>query len=406
MDKFTSRLEKRTAAISSVCKTDPHVGYLLQRMCTGFAASVHLARSRGVLEAFQHIDAIVINAMDSYCPLGHDEAALARLPFRHGGLGLRATSDHAAAAFMAAAIETRPLLDAFKGSPAFTLPDDPLEAEMLAAVPAAAKLAVLAALKPRAPDDPDIPPVPANNGLSAPASAPPGTAASGSHNDEDSTSLPPLGISNTEVPAVAINAGQTSLSHPSTGRTKLQREFSRLIDDDAFRQLNLSENAKVRAKSCGSRGASLYLVGPVTYDSSLADFFMEPVVFTTAIRLRLGMVVREETKDRPLRCGLCHQHAVDPYGHSQLKCMKSFPRRAHGCARIGRRWWGGGALRGGEAAKVRGDRHQGGPLCPLRDGHLRRAQPDRSDDAQGHSTLCPASWHHQNGSGPHHPRAP
>ena len=69
----------------------------------------------------------------------------------------------------------RPLLDAFKGSPAFTLPDDPLEAEMLAAVPAAAKLAVLAALKPRAPDGPDIPPAPANNGLSALVSAPSGT---------------------------------------------------------------------------------------------------------------------------------------------------------------------------------------------------------------------------------------
>lgn len=61
---------------------------------------------------------------------------------------------------------------------------------------------------------------------------------------------------------------------------------------------------------------------------------MEPVVFTTAIRLRLGMVVREETKDRPLRCGLCHQHDVDPYGHSQLKCMKSGVRtRAHNLLR-------------------------------------------------------------------------
>ena len=81
--KFALRLEKRTAAISLVRKTDPYVVYLLQRMCAGFAASVHLARSRGVLEAFKHIGVIgVINAMDSYCPLGHDEAALARLPFR------------------------------------------------------------------------------------------------------------------------------------------------------------------------------------------------------------------------------------------------------------------------------------------------------------------------------------
>ena len=50
-------------------------------------------------------------------------------------------------------------------------------------------------------------------------------------------------------------------------------QFSRLIGDDAFRQLDLTENAKVRAKSCGSRGASLCLLGPATYDSSLADFF-------------------------------------------------------------------------------------------------------------------------------------
>ena len=35
-----------------------------------------------------------------------------------------------------------------------------------------------------------------------------------------------------------------------------------------------------------------------------------------------------------------------------------FPRRAHGGAR---RWWGGGALRGGEAARAHGDRHQGPP---------------------------------------------
>lgn len=51
-------------------------------------------------------------------------------------------------------------------------------------------------------------------------------------------------------------------------------------------------------------------------DVAMADFFMEPVVFTTAIRLRLGMVIREETKEWSLRCGLCQQHDVDPYGHS------------------------------------------------------------------------------------------
>ena len=41
------RAWKSAAAISSVRKTGPHVGYLLQRMCAGFAASVRLARSRG-----------------------------------------------------------------------------------------------------------------------------------------------------------------------------------------------------------------------------------------------------------------------------------------------------------------------------------------------------------------------
>lgn len=41
--RFLERIESRTAAINAVSKVDAHVGYLLLRMCTGFAACVHLA---------------------------------------------------------------------------------------------------------------------------------------------------------------------------------------------------------------------------------------------------------------------------------------------------------------------------------------------------------------------------
>ena len=47
MAKFASRLDSRTAAIVAVARKDPHVGFLLLLMCTGFAASVHLARAQG-----------------------------------------------------------------------------------------------------------------------------------------------------------------------------------------------------------------------------------------------------------------------------------------------------------------------------------------------------------------------
>ena len=45
--KFYARIKARTEAISKVSGTDAHVGYLLLRMCTGFAACVHLARAMG-----------------------------------------------------------------------------------------------------------------------------------------------------------------------------------------------------------------------------------------------------------------------------------------------------------------------------------------------------------------------
>lgn len=117
-----------------------------------------------------------------------------------------------------------------------------------------------------------------------------------------------------------------SLINPRNSK-KLQREFSRLIDDAKQASLDLSLEDRARAKSCGSKGASLYLVGPLTYDTALPDFFLPTALFNTAIRLRLGLRVRDETVTP---CRLCGKHPVDAYGHKAIACMLSGMRsRVH-----------------------------------------------------------------------------
>lgn len=99
-----------------------------------------------------------------------------------------------------------------------------------------------------------------------------------------------------------------------------------LLQKNKLTSLGLEQEDAIRSKSCGARGASLYLVGPLTHDDRLPDFFMAPEVFATAIRLRLGLAVR------PLHdtCAGCAKHMADTKGHASLKCMKCGHRtRAH-----------------------------------------------------------------------------
>ena len=55
----------------------------------------------------------------------------------------------------------------------------------------------------------------------------------------------------------------------------MQREYSKVIDDAKLDFLNLDQDATIRTTSCGTRGASLHLVG-VTHVDHLPDFFMAP----------------------------------------------------------------------------------------------------------------------------------
>lgn len=265
---FSKRVESRTLAIRDVARKDPHVGFLLLRMCTGFAASVHLARARGYLPAFEVVDTLTAEAMNMIVPLGPKEGEIARLPFRLGGLGLRSIALHAPSAFLAAGAETRALMPLFQRSTTKLLPDDPLVAPNLARVPDYA--------------------------------------------------LP------TVEQQISFENNTTS---PSPQPKQLQREFSKIIDDGRQQRLKLTEDDWIRAKSCGSRGASLYLVGPVSYDDRLGELFMDPSVFCSAIRLRLGLTVRPNVS----RCEGCHHdHSTDEEGHASLKCMRCGHRtRAH-----------------------------------------------------------------------------
>ena len=94
---------------------------------------------------------------------------------------------------------------------------------------------------------------------------------------------------------------------------------------------DFTQDHEIRVQSCGSRGASLYLTGPVSYDDQLSSYFMEPPTFSTAIRLRLGLEVRP----LPSRCEGCSgSHATDTEGHASLKCMRCGHRtKAHNALR-------------------------------------------------------------------------
>eukprot|EP00742_Colponemidia_sp_Colp-10_P014328 GILJ01016264.1.p1 GENE.GILJ01016264.1~~GILJ01016264.1.p1 ORF type:complete len:664 (-),score=53.02 GILJ01016264.1:80-2071(-) len=261
VDRFVSRLSARTKAIRSVAESDPHVGFLMLRMCTGFSASVHLARAMGPLPEFVAIDNNIIEAMDAIVPLNSRERRFAELPFRHGGLGLRATSDHAAAAFVAQSIETRHLMKLFS---TIALPHDPRRVIVDFRVPECVK-SLVTEQEPRQKPDP-----------------------------------------------------------------KLQRLFSAAIDDHKKVTMCLSDDETIRTNSCGSRGASMYLVGPLTYDDKLHEMFMEPTVFVSAIKLRLGQSVQPSDGI----CALCNMHDTDEKGHSALKCMKCGARtHAHNALR-------------------------------------------------------------------------
>ena len=266
---FLTRVQSRTAAIEAVSRKDAHVGFLLLRMCTGFAAATHLARAQGFLDVFTDIDTMIIQGMDPIVPLGPHQASLARLPFRLGGLGLRSVALHAPTAFLAAHAETRELMELFQRSTTSLLPSDPLVDVNTPLVPECVKDAV----------------------------------ARWSHPDPAS---------------------------PSPRPHKLQREFSVAIDDDALAKLGLDIGDSIRSTSCGSRGASLYLVGPVSYDDRLSEYFLDSAIFCTAIRLRLGLDVRVA----PDLCAGCLQHVGDEQGHATLKCMKcGYRTRAHNALR-------------------------------------------------------------------------
>ena len=128
-----------------------------------------------------------------------------------------------------------------------------------------------------------------------------------------------------------VNKNTFPISASSPPRlNKLQREYSKVIDDAKLDSLNLDQDATIRTTSCGARGASLHLVGPVTHDDHLPDFFMVPEVFATAIRLRLGLEVRTIADV----CAGCGKHDADTLGHASLKCMKCGHRtRAHNALR-------------------------------------------------------------------------
>lgn len=259
--KYVTRLQSRTRAIAKVAEKDPHVGFLLLRMCAGFAASVHLARAMGPIDAFKTVDAGTIEAMNAIAPLGERDAQFARLPFRLGGLGLRSIFDHSATAFAAATIETAPIMRLFSPVP---LPEDPLLNHVLPLVPACAILAV---------------------------------------------------------------QDQAALSSPDP---KLQRSFLKLIDDHAAAVMKYTDDERIRTNSTGSRGASLYLVGPLTYDDQVHNMFLEPTQFVAAVKLRLG----QEVIPQAGTCTLCFNHEVDTTGHAAQKCMRcGFRTRAHNALR-------------------------------------------------------------------------
>lgn len=138
--------------------------------------------------------------------------------------------------------------------------------------------------------------------------------------------------------SVAVLVANKSKENPASSspqQFKLQRMFSQAIDDARLEALKsepeFTQDHVIRSKSCGHRGASLYLVGPVSYDDQLSSYFMDAPVFSAAVRLRLGLEVRP-LADACEGCG--EGHATDTLGHASLKCMHCGKRtKAHNALR-------------------------------------------------------------------------
>lgn len=250
-------------------------------------------------------------ALGHIIPLGERQMQIARLPFRLGGLGLRSISAHAPTAFMAASIETHALMELFRGSQQLSFPDDPLVTTVWPRVPACVQLEVVKCASSFFQHSV----LPDASTLASPVAI---AAAAGTHDDARAL---------TEASRAAFPAADGK-DDDSAPRFKLQRHFSTLLDNHTSRAMDLDDDEQIRANSCGSRGASLYLVGPVSYDDMLSKFFMPSSTFVTALKLRLGGAVHFPTGGMCSVCG--NDHHSDEFGNGALTCMRGGARvRAH-----------------------------------------------------------------------------
>lgn len=266
-------------------------------MCTGFAACVHLARARGCLDVFPEVDSLSGDALSNIIGLDKRGMQFARLPFRLGGLGIRSIAAHASSAFMAAAIETHELLRVFskRASNTRALPADPLVTAVWSSVPVAVQAFIVSKASPSFVQQYNLP-------------------------------VSPQSVMPPPPPQKTIAA--TSIEVPN----KLQREFSHVLDNTEIESMYLTTEEKVRVKSCGARGASLYLVGPITYDEQLPLFFLPSSTFCFALKLRLGLETRHDLAEA---CRLCSKdHSVDDGSNRAINCMTCGRRtRAHNAVR-------------------------------------------------------------------------
>lgn len=123
-DVIGERISKQTLLLAEV--PDPHVACTLLRFCAGFAMSVYFMRAMGEQDVWKRVDNAVEAVLDAKIGALTPEAIEElRLPIRGGGSGYRATSWHAAPAFIAASTEAGDMVTKFLNSEV-ELPTDPL----------------------------------------------------------------------------------------------------------------------------------------------------------------------------------------------------------------------------------------------------------------------------------------
>jgi hypothetical protein len=140
------KLEKSASKfplIADFGQSFPHEALAMATACVGWSQANFYARTSGSSEAMSNHDAQLRNCVESFAGSMSDAAwSLATLPKRLGGLGLRSSLRHSAAAFLAAYAKAAPYAEVLLEALGETNPEDDLFADNLSAAASVTPLVV------------------------------------------------------------------------------------------------------------------------------------------------------------------------------------------------------------------------------------------------------------------------